>query len=152
MGDLFYPALTLEQIQAVTQVLQLMEENGSYLDSAACPYPVKIKNALWRLKQADELSKNEPVVNVEEFDHLHELVTLYQSMKGSGVGLDPDARMGYYKTATSLLDKILDLIKISEAIKERRDFEGTILKFLSEVCNEKQREEFMQKVEAHLKA
>lgn len=143
----FYPTLDHQTVKNLLVVRQLVDDHPSYfLDSSYSPaLEADLLTLFKRTKQVVHELPTEQ--EQEDIDTLAELQTLYRNLKlakpnGSE---DPDA-MAYFRTATSLMEKILTLQERGKGIKEVSTYHTVVLDFLSEICNETQIEEFISRL------
>lgn len=150
-----YPELTFDNVFAVYNIGQNMRRIPNYLEDS--PYPEMIKKTIKLIyaQQQEEQEKNnklraieEAKINFSELDVSAETQYLFRETKAllnSNV-LDDKDKATIIKTATSQIEKLVNLIERSENINRVRDFETKVLKVLKKVLPEK-RNEFVKELQ-----
>lgn len=156
----FYPNIRPETIMSLTAVVGMMEKEPGYLDSPECPYSDDIKNFFRKKIEYGGSGKKEvpDIFKLEEgesdLDKLKEQIqAIINDLEDFGRKLDVSDstdKMGYFRTKTALIDKLVNMQERVYNIKEVQDFRNTILAFMSEVLTKDQVTQFMQRLDGIL--
>lgn len=128
--------------------LQLMAQDAGYLDDPECPYSEPTKVAL-RSRVSAGSTAPEPKNKWEMLEQ--EAKRLYDELRETSEGLsieDHAERMSYFRTATSLLDKLVGLQERAVGLKQISVFQQTVLDIMEDVLDAGQRTEVMQRLKA----
>lgn len=133
-------------------VLQLLEQDPDLLRDPDCPYSADTKSVLTDLRgPAAEVA----VTPRDKWEKLEqETQRLYDDLKESKDNLhteDHAERMSYFRTATSLLDKLVGLQERAVGLKAIGQFHQTVLDIMEDVLDAGQRTEVMQRLEKIIK-
>ncbi len=128
-------------------VFDLMKADPGYLDDPDCPYTDETRDFLakWVEKPAGETL--EPKDKWEKLER--ETQRLYDELKDSKDNLsieDHAERMSYFRTATSLLDKLVGLQERAVGLRAIGEFHQTVLDIMEEVLDAGQRTEVMNRL------
>jgi hypothetical protein len=150
--EIYFPPITPEQLWPFKVVRQLLAENQALLDDPACPYSDEIK-AFFGAAQGSPA----PVPSeTKSWDDLElEIQSLATSLDEFGKTLeksDVTERMSFFRTKTSLLEKIVGLKERSLGIREVHQFQEAVLNLIEEVLEPGQRTEFMKRLAEWLKS
>ena len=145
-SDRFFPPLSPEAAQTVVTILKLVAGDAGYLLDEACPYPGDLKVAMRAvaLVKADEV-----VEGMDKWDRLeHEAQQLFNSLKKTKINETGDMsdQMAYYRTMTSLLEKLVSLQERAAGLKQMSEFQNAIIQFLDELCTPDQRTNLMERL------
>lgn len=134
MNDAFYPELDPWPLQVIAQQL---EENPLYLEDPECPYPEEVKSLFQiRGKVSEDLA---------DIDLEHETLALYQDIKTSRDNFQDDdhaERNSYFRVATSLLEKLLNMRERANNIRQVSRFYEAVLQALERYLEPDQITEF----------
>lgn len=145
----FYPQIDEESLWALDVIRQHVEQDPDYLKNA--PYPSKVVITLTKLVKPRH---ERPVIEVTEtrskWDILEiETQDLYDKLKETSETLsidDHSERMSYFRTATSLLDKLVGLQERAMGLKRVHQFQQSVLDIMEDVLDPGQRTEVMEKL------
>lgn len=133
--------------------LELFEADRNVLDDDDCPYSMETRLLLLKL-----LVKGDVVAEVTPRDKWEKLEqetqALYDDLKESKDNLtteDHAERMSYFRTATSLLDKLVGLQERAVGLKAIGTFHQVVLDIMEDVLDPGQRTEVMQRLEKVVK-
>lgn len=154
----FYPSLREETILALNVVVQNLEQDSNYLDNTDCPYSDPIKNFF---RKKISVSGSNIVVDVFEkaegetdLDKIREqIVAVINDLEDFGRKLtiaDSTDKMGYFRTKTALIEKLVNMQERTFNIKEINDFRNTLLGFMNEVLTKDQVTQLMQRLDGIL--
>lgn len=158
MSDFYYPDLDPATMKAIGVIQKLAYEHPAYWLSA--PYSGAIQMQLEGLfnaksKRAPD-SRDAPPADTPPLDDRddwqflsEETKTLYRDLKAAKpAGDEPAAQMGYFRTATSLLEKLLAMNERAQNLKQVSDFYAGVLEVMDSTLTTGQRTEVMTKLEA----
>ena len=141
-----YPEITYEQVFALYTIDQNMKQDPNYLDNS--PYSETIRKSLQLIfKRVEQTRLYSTEIESKELDLRQETQSLYRETKAllqTNV-LDEKDKAAIIKTATSQMEKIINLIERSESIVQIREFEAKVLRAIKKVLPE-QREEFIKEL------
>ncbi len=159
MSDPFYyPTLDPKTMQNIAIVQKLAMEHPSYWLEA--PYSGDIQRQLEGLFKSKKTgsANDAPPVDIEHDDRdnweflFEESKTLYRNLKGAQPsGDEPTAQMGYFRTATSLLEKLLSMSERANNLKQVSDFYQLVMDIMESTLSANQRTEVMEKLQAAIK-
>lgn len=146
MADFFYPNLDAPTVKNLLVVKQLVDEHPSYFLES--PYPQALEADLLRLFKYTRHTVTEPRHNVndEELDVESELIVLFRSLKQAKPNATDGDQMAYYRTATALMERLLNLQDKAKNMKTMGEHHDMVLQFMSEICSPTQIEEFMTRL------
>jgi len=156
----FYPSLRDETIMTLNVVVQNLAKDPGYLNNPECPYSDTIKKFFSSSRTIGE-GKKEEVEDLfalddgeEDLDKIEEQVkAIINDLEDFGRKLsvsDSTDKMGYFRTKTSLVDKLLTMRERVYNIKEINDFKMTLLGFMDEVLTKDQITDFMKRLDGIL--
>lgn len=132
--------------------LELFRADRRDLDDDEVPYSMETRLALLKLLAPAEETVETPR---DKWDKLErETQRLYDELKDSKDNLsieDHAERMSYFRTATSLLDKLVGLQERAVGLKAIGTFHQTVLDIMEDVLDPGQRTEVMQRLEKVVK-
>ena len=132
--------------------LHLLEQDPGFLLDEDCPYSEDTRVALKNLAAAEPAAVLEPKDKWELLER--ETQQLYDDLKDSKEKLgdiDHAERMSYFRTATSLLDKLVGLQERAVGLRAIGQFHQTVLDIMEDVLDAGQRTEVMQRLEKVIK-
>lgn len=130
-----YPTIPVRALAPLRIVQSELAQNPSYLDDPECPYDEPLKEFL----RALAATQDAPVSRAPDFLGQHgdkwsilqqEANELYTSLKEFSLKItdsDVAERMSYYRTATSLLEKIVSINERAVGLKHIHEFQMTVL-------------------------
>lgn len=132
--------------------LQLLKQEPGLLGDPDCPYSADTVAALRSLDQAVAEVSEAPADKWAKLER--ETSRLYDELKDSKDNLsieDHAERMSYFRTATSLLDKLVGLQERAVGLKAIGTFHQTVLDIMEDVLDPGQRTDVMQRLEKVIK-
>jgi|SRR5687768_579397 len=149
----FYPELDEATIKNLEIVRRLALQHPSYFLEG--PYSADTERRIteWFLTTKRAIAETKTETGAEDdkrdpWDMLYsESKTLFQQLKG--VKFTPEEtseQMSYFRTATSLLEKLVSLQERSLGLKEIGDFQRTIMTIMETVLTPTQRTEVMERL------
>lgn len=132
--------------------LELFRADRRDLDDDEAPYSMETKLALLKLLAPVDEVVETPRDKWEKLER--ETQRLYDELKDSKDNLsieDHAERMSYFRTATSLLDKLVGLQERAVGLKAIGQFHQTVLDIMEDVLDPGQRTEVMQRLEKVIK-
>jgi hypothetical protein len=128
--------------------LQLVKQDFTLLSDEDCPYAEDVKAILRKLVEEADVVEESPR---DKWDRLErETQALFDELKDSKDNLsieDHAERMSYFRTATSLMDKLVGLQERAVGLKAIGLFHQTVLDIMEDVLDAGQRTEAMQRLE-----
>lgn len=166
MSDFHYPEITDHAAWAFKTILTLASEDVMYLRSPDCPYDAQIKNIFDRAiafgngsseeeKESTEAKHPSTPVSEEEIDSTlaEDLYTVFTELKNYGKSIsssDQTERMAYFRTATSLLERLVNARERALGVKQIKDFQDTVLTIMEDTLSTDQRTEVMERLRSAL--
>jgi hypothetical protein len=132
--------------------LHLLEQDPGFLTDPEAPYSDATRKALASFVKKPVVEALEPRDKWEKLEV--ETTALYDELKESKDKLtteDHAERMSYFRTATSLLDKLVGLQERAVGLKAIGTFHQTVLDIMEDVLDPGQRTEVMQRLEKIIK-
>ena len=144
-----YADITYESVFNIYTAIQNIKRDKSYLDKS--PYSEPVKKALCLLIGLNESkgdSNSKEALTAGDLDIRKESEILYYQTKTllDSRELDDKDKASILKTATTLLEKLLNILERSENIQHMRDFETRVLQIMKKVTPE-QREQFIKELQ-----
>lgn len=133
-------------------VLQLLEQDPGLLSDPDCPYSADTKEVLASMSVETGVSEEIPADKWAKLER--ETQRLYDELKDSKDNLsieDHAERMSYFRTATSLLDKLVGLQERAVGLKAIGTFHQTVLDIMEDVLDPGQRTEVMERLQKVIK-
>lgn len=153
----FYPNIRPETIMSLNAVVGMMEKEPGYLDSPECPYSDDIKKFFRQKIEYSGSGKREVPDLFGETDDLDavagQIKAIINDLEEFGRKLDisdSTDKMGYFRTKTALIEKLVNMQERVYNIKEVQEFRNTILAFMNEVLTKDQVTAFMQRLDGIL--
>lgn len=140
---LYYPKIDDAWLTPLRHVIEEMKTNPDYL-SGDCPYSTEVKALLSRLVGVATSPHQ-----VDEATLLEELQELYQEVKCFGDMLnvqDVAERMSYFRTRTSLIEKIYNLIEKTVGMAQVSMFQEVVLGIFEDMLTPEQRGEALERL------
>jgi len=132
--------------------LQLLEQDPGLLNDPECPYSADTRVVLAGLQGGKAEVAETPRDKWEKLER--ETGRLYDELKDSKDNLsieDHAERMSYFRTATSLLDKLVGLQERAVGLKAIGTFHQTVLDIMEDILDPGQRTDVMQRLEKVVK-
>jgi len=131
----FYPPISEAVIPQLQAVIHSAALTPGYLDNPSCPYPESLKRFL------REITLGQPAVAEGPMDLEAQIEALVNDLNLLGQTLstkDHAEKLSYFKTKTSLLEKLVGLKERILNLREMHEFQEIILTFLDELCTKDQ--------------
>lgn len=146
-----YPTVRDETILALTPVLKRSKQDPSYLSDPECPYSELVKDFFRQFQSAEKIDlfegKEELLVIDEQ---IHAIINDLEGVAAHLGNADHSEKLNYFKTKTSLLEKLVSLRMQTNNLKEINEFRSVILAFLDEVCTKDQITDLMKRLDGVL--
>lgn len=152
----FYPTLDAKTMKNLAVVQQLSIEHPSYWLTS--PYSGDIQNICLKLfkpqkvvhEYEDNSDANDGTDNWEFL--FNESKTLFKGLKAAKLDNDTASeKMAYFRTATSLLDKLLSIQERSNNLKQVSEFYSIVMSIMDETLSPAQRTEVMTQLQDAVK-
>lgn len=162
MSHHHFPDITEHADWAVKLIFKLALEEESYLTDADCPYTPEFKAIIAKAVQVnsakDEDAEDDhpkaPITEEMIDSNLdQDLYTVFEDLKSYGKTItksDQTERMAYFRTATSLLERLVGARERALGIKQIRSFQDTVLTIMEEVMSPDQRTTVMDRLRSTL--
>ncbi len=141
-----YPEIDFQTCFKVHSIGIEMKKDSSYLENS--PYSKPVQDILKSLFTKEKTSQGSaPILDLEDLDLEKEVNLLYVSTKEllTTGNLDPKEKIAVQKTATSQLEKLLDMAAQAKNLKQMREFEERVIRALKTV-EEHVRDEFLKEL------
>jgi len=164
-----YPGLGEKAEWAIGVIATLAAENADYFTHADCPYEGRTLILLQAMCQQagtpadaevplhEQVARNRAVqsedLTVPEMSIEEELQNVFDELKVYGRTLsssDNTERMSYFRTSTSLLEKLVILKERAAGVKQVKEFENAVLGIMEEVLTSEQRTQVMDQLKSIL--
>lgn len=166
-----YPSLDEKAEWALGVIATLASENPDYFTNQDCPYegrtlillqsmcavPAEVEGDGKPEVPLHEQAKQQlaQVVNMDEMETTIEqdLMTVLTELKLYGKTLtnsDNTERMSYFRTVTSLLEKLVALRERAAGVKQVKEFESAVLGVMEDVLTSEQRTQVMDQLRSIL--
>ena len=146
-----YPRLTTDTILSLKLIRQFLRDDPNYLEHAACSYDADTKDVL------RAFGNGVAEVQIPEIDWSGDIETqitkVLNDMEAMGMslgGLAPNEKLAFFKTKTSLMEKMISLQESALNIRQLNDFRTTVVELLEQICDKDQISEFMTALEGKL--
>lgn len=162
MSDFHYPHIDELVGWALHTVITLASEDSEYLKDPQCPYDDKIKRVINDVisfregsitppKESTEEKKPSTPISEDEIDSTLavDLYTVFSELKSYGKTIgasDQSERMAYFRTATSLLERLVNARERALGVKQIKDFQDTVLAIMEDTLSIDQRTEVMERL------
>jgi hypothetical protein len=161
MSDFHYPFIDDLVGWALQTVVTLAGEDSQYLKDASCPYDDKIKRLVldvvaFRSGISPPAQSTPPAppstpLSEDEIDSTlaEDLYGVFTELKNYGKGIsssDQTERMAYFRTATSLLERLVNARERALGVKQIKDFQDTVLTIMEDTLTIDQRTEVMERL------
>ena len=148
----YHPPLPSDALWALDLILMNVREQGeAYFDGS--PYGDDDRAILMKLASLDE--KKEETEEGDKWQRLEaESNKLFRELSRAGDLIehkDNTEKMAYFRTATSLLDKIVGIQERTANLKKISQFHAEVLRIMDDVLTEDQRTTVMMALEKAIK-
>lgn len=156
MADFYYPNLDPQTVKNIEVVRQLAQEHPSYfLESPYSAETEEVIRRLLKIKAPTESIGGEEPEEAESGDRweflYRETQALFRDLKNAKVSSGETAeQMSYFRTATSLMEKMISLQERALGLKEISEFQRAVLDVMESVLDPSQRTEVMEKIKSSI--
>lgn len=144
---MYYPEFDEKSLWALDVIRQNIDQDPEYLENS--PYTSNEIQGLLKLTRVKSVAP-EAEATASKWEILEiETNGLYQNLKETFENLtidDHTERMSYFRTATSLLDKLVGLQERAAGLKKVHEFQQTILDIMEDILEAGQRTEVMDRL------
>lgn len=154
MPPKYYPNISEDQILLINRVTRTLADQPDFLDDPQCPYSQVIKAFFAQRAVASEA----PVVNLFEGDEIiavekqvQKLINDLEDFANKLTVEDTSEKLQYFKTKTTLLEKLITQMERAANLKQINEFRGIVIQFMDEVLDKDQITTFMQRIDGVLK-
>lgn len=146
-----YPDLSSKLMVPLQVIREQLKLDPGYLDAEECPYDAAIKDLLRLMVSPTGVSQGGFLNRTGSKQHIleEEAQALYQEIKSFGSKLKADdvsERMTYYRTRTSLLEKLIDMIERAGNMQAVVEFQEIVLAIFEDMLTPEQRAEAMERL------
>lgn len=150
----FYPTIRDEMAVALNAVAQNLIQDPSYLDHPECPYSPAVKAFFRSRIEASSGPGIDIFAGEDELIVLDtQIIKVINDLEKFGNTLTSDdvaEKMAYFRTKTSLIEKLVTMRERLANLKEISDFRQIILAFMNEVCTKDQITNLMHRLDGVL--
>lgn len=142
----YYPPLKNSDLEILMQNVIYTE---GYLDDPNCPYPEKVCD-LMRQVVSEETNPED----MTDLDLVYESSRLFKELKDAkdSFGKDDHAEaMAYFRTSTSLLEKLVTMKERANNVKNISQFYGSVLGVMEELLEPEQITEVRNRLKEYTK-
>lgn len=135
-----YPIFTPAAERALIDLVEKIAKWEDFLTHKECPYPTRVKNALETL-----ISGQTGEVSIAE-----ESKALYRSIKttlNTADKMETSEKVQIFRTATSLLEKLLVMQEKAVAVEQYAKFKGLVIQTLDRYLSPLQLSEFTEELQ-----
>lgn len=146
--DRFYPPLGDDALFALDVIAQNLRTDPEYLDEA--PYPAAVLDIFGKMPSIPGDPEAPSLEDEDKWDRLQrESDKLFRGLTDAGNQLDSRdnaEKMAYFRTATSLLDKIVGIQDRILNLRAVSRFHTTVMAIMEDVLDPGQRTEVMERL------
>lgn len=148
----FYPDITEDNILSLKLVVQMVTKDPEYLDRKDCPYSDMMKDFLRGIltvvdAEIPDLFEGGLSDEPEVLDRqIQKILNRMEAMEHELRSFEPNERMAFFKTQTSLLEKLVTLREKVTNQREMMSFQAVVISTLEEVCDADQIKTFMERL------
>jgi len=155
--DYHFPSIPNDIAGQFGLMLMIAKDKPDYFDAPNCPYPDALKTLLKELTAPKPVAPPaivsvDPVLPEDKWVTLErEAKKVFDDLKASYPDIqvqDVAERMSFFRTATSLLEKLVGLQERAVGLKQMSEFQNTIIQFLDEICDNNQKTILMERIKA----
>jgi hypothetical protein len=162
MSDFHFPDITDHAAWAFNLVFTLAKEDAAYINSPDCPYDEGVKKIIRLATQvipvaapSTEAPKSSTPISEDEIDATlaEDLHSVFRELKDYGKTIaqsDQTERMAYFRTATSLLERLVNAREKALGVKQIKDFQDTVLTIMEDTLTIDQRTEVMERLRSSI--
>lgn len=155
-----FPSIDAKTLVPLRIIQAELAQNPDFLDDPECPYSPELKQFLSLLKPKNDPKEPEKPrflgAQGDKWSILEaEAAKLYDDLRSFSTAIgkeDVAERMSYFRTATSLLEKIVSINERAVGLKHIHDFQQTVLQVMDDVLTPDQRTTVMQRLRATIDA
>lgn len=144
----FFPEFSKDKwLWAINLIKRNLEENPEYLDHPDCPYSAEeIDFLLTTFSNEDDETKitvsNSDMVDVEWGSEVEEISEMLRGLKSTRTKIkagDAQGQMAYFRSASGLMEKLIQLQERAQGVKELSEFKIEVFRIIESVLPEEQR-------------
>lgn len=150
----YFPNILEDQIFLINRVIRTLDENPTYLEDPNCGYSQPVKDFLVKMSATASAA---PVVDLFTGDDIESVQTQVKKLMNdleafaqTLTNADHSEKMQYFKTKTTLLEKLVTHLEKANNLKQINEFRGTVIQFMDEVLTPDQITTFMQRIDGVL--
>lgn len=146
-----YPTVRDETVLSLTPVLKRSLQDPSYLSDPECPYSDLVKDFFRQFqvtKTVDLFEDKDELVVIDQ--QIHAIINDLEAVAAQLGSADHSEKLTYFKTKSSLLEKLIGMRERVLNLREVNEFRSVILAFLDEVCSKDQITDLMKRLDGVL--
>lgn len=150
---MFYPTIKDETILMLNVVVQNIEKDPNYLNNPDCPYSDVIKKFFLRgatsvAAPVDMFAGEDELIVIDS--QIAKIINDLEAFSTTLTKDDVSEKLAYFKTKTTLFEKLIGMRERTNTLKEINEFRAAILGFMNEVCTKDQVTELMHRLDGAL--
>lgn len=156
--DYHFPSIPNDIAAQFGLMLMIAKDKPDYFDAPNCPYPDNLKALLKELTAPKPIlapvisTDSDPVLPEDKWVMLErEAKKVFDDLKASYPDIkvqDVAERMSFFRTASSLLEKLVGLQERAVGLKQMSEFQNMIIQFLDEICDNNQKTILMERIKS----
>lgn len=152
MNDLYFPPLDEGAVASVEIILRAVAENPEFLWDDDCPYSQDAIESLQRIAglQPEGMGFDDDDEEGDQWERLErETRSLYRGLMAEQQSLgskDNAEKMAFFRTATSLLDKLVGIQERAANLRQIHKFHDTVMTVMEDILEAGQRTEVMERL------
>jgi hypothetical protein len=141
----YYPTLDIETLRNLEVVRALAKEQPTYFDGS--PYSPEVERLVKAAEPLAGPSGKDCDETSEAIDALAEVTSTFKQLTNHKPDKEDAAQlMGYFRTRTALLEKLIELEARGKNQKDISEFYTEVLRILEEVCSPTQIAQFSDRL------
>lgn len=152
MNPKYFPNISEDQVLLINRVMRSLVENPDYLNDPKCTYSAPIREFFAKHTKTvvgvQDLFEGDEVVAVER--QVQKLINDLEQFANQLTTDDTSEKLQYFKTKTTLLEKLLTHLERAANLKQINEFRSIVIQFMDEVLDKDQITKFMQRIDGVL--
>ncbi len=150
----FYPNIREETILTMDIVTKSLDKDPNYLDHPDCPYTDVIKAFFRRQTGGNSLEVVDIFEGKDEVEvidqQIQKVLSDLEAMGDQMKNAETNERLAYFKTKTSLIEKLINMKERVFNLKELSEFRNTLLAAIEDICTKDQITYFLRRLDTLL--
>lgn len=144
----FYPIISDDLLVPLQVIRRSLEKDAGYFDHPDCPYPAEIRELFQETASVDLFAEN-PELDVLD-SQIQRVINDLEAFSRTLKSTDHSEKLAYFKTKTSLIEKLIGMRERVLNLKEISEFRNLIMQFLDEICDRDQISDLIQRLDGAL--